>query len=233
MIILDGPIAEGSSYAPAIFGLAGSLIGGFTAGTVSLFVARQAREAAEGAWIRDNRRDIYDRYLTYAERLLHSCEAYKAAHLDKEETKANVEFAFTNFWEVYGVVQTVAGIRLVEAARIHAYRLGELAASLSSTSVIEPENFTVVVGLIRDARHDMINAMRAELGLEGGVRPASEINPFAGTDLEERYAEAKRNRPGPLTLWEGEPPEPARWPAWRLNVRVRRLAESQGQEACS
>ena len=47
----------------------------------------------------------------------------------------------------------------------------------------------------------MINAMRAELGLEGGVRPASEVNPFAGTDLEEKYAEAKRSLRGPLTLW--------------------------------
>ena len=202
MVILGSPLAQGSSYAPAIFGLAGSLIGGFIAGTVSLLVARQAREAAEGGWIRDNRREIYDRYLTYAERLLHGCEAYKTAHRDKEEAKANVESAFTNFWEVYGVVQTVAGTQLVEAARIHAYRLGELAASLDSTGVIGPENFTMVLGLIRDARHDMINAMRAELGLEGGVRPASEVNPFADTDLEEKYAEAKRNRPGPLTLWE-------------------------------
>jgi hypothetical protein len=206
MVMLGSPIAEGSSYAPAIFGLAGSLIGGFIAGTVSFLIARQAREAAEGAWIRDNRREIYDRYLTYAERLLHACEAYKAAHRDREAAKADVESAYTNFWEVYGVVQTVAGTRLVEAARIHAYRLGELAASLSSTSVIGPESFSMVIGLIRDARHDMINAMRAELGLEGGVRPALEINPFAGTDLEEKYAEAKRNRLGPLTLWENRTP---------------------------
>jgi hypothetical protein len=204
MVILGSPVAQGISYAPAIFGLVGSLIGGFIAGTVSLLVARQAREAAEGAWIKDNRREIYDRYLTYAERLLHECEA---AHRDneeedKEDATANVASAYTNFWEVYGVVQTVAGTRLVEAARIHAYRLGELAASLDSTGIVGPENFTTVIGLIRDARHDMINAMRAELGLEDGVRPASEVNPFAGTDLEEKYAEAKRNRPGPLTLWE-------------------------------
>lgn len=123
------PVAQGSSYAPAIFGLAGSLIGGFIAGTVSLLVARQARKAAEGAWIRDSRREIYDRYLTYAERLLHSCEAYKAVLRHKAKAQANVESAFTNFWEVYGVVQTVAGTRLVEAARIHAYRLGVLAGS--------------------------------------------------------------------------------------------------------
>jgi hypothetical protein len=218
MVILGSPLAQGSSYAPAIFGLAGSLIGGFIAGTVSLLVARQAREAAEGAWIRDNRREIYDRYLTYAERFLHGCEAYEAAHrdkeeADKEEAKANVSSASTNFWEVYGVVQTVASARLVEAARIHAYRLGALAASLGSTDVIGPENFTMVIGLIRDARHDMINAMRAELGLEGGVRPVSEVNPFADTDLEEKYAEAKRKRPGPvtlLTLWEKERQDPPR-----------------------
>lgn len=108
MLTLDVPIAEGSSYAPAIFGLVGSLIGGFIAGTVSLLAARQAREAAEGAWIRDNRRVIYDRLLTNAERLLHACLAYKEAHRDKVATRASVESAFTNFGEAYGVVQTVA-----------------------------------------------------------------------------------------------------------------------------
>ena len=40
----------------------------------------------------------------------------------------------------------------------------------------------------------MINAMRAELGLEGGVRPASEVNPFSGTDLEE--STRKQNEAG-------------------------------------
>jgi hypothetical protein len=197
MVMLDSPIAEGSSYVPAIFGLAGSLIGGFIAGTVSLLVARQARKADQGAWIRDNRREIYDRLLTYSERLLHACEAYKDAHSDKEGAKSNVESAFTKFWEVYGVVQTVAETRLVEAVRVYAYRLWELTASLGSTSVLGPENFSLVVKLIRDARHDVINAMRAELGLQGGIRPAAEINPFAGTDLEEGYAKAKRALPGP------------------------------------
>jgi hypothetical protein len=196
--MLDGPIAEGSSYVPAIFGLAGSLIGGFIVGTISLLVARQAREAAEGAWIRDNRREIYDRLLTYAERLLHACDAYRAADRDKETAKARVESAFTNFWEVYGVVQTVASMRLVEAVRVYAYRLWELAASLGSTSVMGSENFSLVRKLVGDARHDMINAMRAELGLDGGIRPVAEINPFGGTELEEKYAKAGRDRPGPL-----------------------------------
>ena len=194
-MILSSAITEGSSYVPAIFGLAGSLIGGFIAGTVSLLVARQARASAEGAWIRDNRREIYDRLLTYAERLLHACERYKDAHDGKEAAKANVESAFTNFWEAYAVVQTVAGTRLVEAVRVYAYRLWELAASLGSTSVMGPENFSLVLKLIRDARHDMIDAMRAELGLDGGIRPSTTYNPFAGTDLEDKYAKAERDRP--------------------------------------
>jgi hypothetical protein len=167
MVTLDSSIAQGNSYAPAVFGLAGSLIGGFIVGAVSLLVARQAREAAEGAWIRDNRREIYDRLLTCAERLLHACEAYKDAHRDKQVVKASVESAFTDLREVYGVVQTVASTRLVEAVRVYTYRLWELAASLGSTSVMGPENFSTVIKLIRDARHDMIDAMRAELGLSG------------------------------------------------------------------
>jgi hypothetical protein len=200
VLMLNSSIAEGSFYAPAVFGLVGSLIGGSIAGTVSLLVARQAREAAEGAWIRDNRREIYDRLLTYAQRLLITCEAYKNAQRNKKEVKASVESTFTNFWEVYGVVQTVAGAQLVDAARVYAYRLWELSASLGSTSVMGPENFPTVARLVRAARHATVRAMRAELGLGGSLHLPEDINPFAGTDLEENYAEAERDRPGPLTL---------------------------------
>ena len=52
--------ATSTPYVAAAFGLAGSLIGGLIAGTVSLRVARQAREAAESSWMRDSRRGIFD-----------------------------------------------------------------------------------------------------------------------------------------------------------------------------
>lgn len=208
MLTLASPIAEGNSYTAAFFGLAGSLIGGFIAATVSLLVARQAREAAEITWIRDNRRETYDRFLTYAERLLIACEACKEdAHRYAGGAKVSVETAFTNFWEVYGVVQTVADTRLVEAARTYAYRLWELAASLGSTSVMGPENFRQVAELIREARYNMIIEMRAELGL-GSFRRGGGANPFAGTDLAEKYAKAPRTRPGPLAFSQSGPTEP-------------------------
>jgi hypothetical protein len=139
MVALASSLDAGNSYAAAIFGLVGSLIGGSIAAGVSLLVARQARQAAEITWIRDNRREIYDRLLTFSERRLIACEACKEAPRDDVTARASVETAFTNFWEVYGVVQTVADTRLVEAARIYAYRLWELAASLGSTSVMGPE----------------------------------------------------------------------------------------------
>ena len=40
---------------------------------------------------------------------------------------------------------------------------------------------------IRSARHDTIEAMRNELGLDDSARPPSDYNPFAGTDLERQY----------------------------------------------
>jgi hypothetical protein len=200
MVGLDSPIAAGSSNVAAVFGLLGALIGGFIAGTASILVAWQTRKAAERAWIRDNRREIYDRLLTYGQGLLIACEACKDARRNNRVAKASVESAFTNFWEAYGVVQTVAGTPLVNATRVYAYRLWELATSLGSASVMGPRNFRRVAELARDARHDMISAMRAELGLRGGVRPATDVNPFAGTNLAEKYAKAPRSRPGPLTL---------------------------------
>ena len=93
-------------------------------------------------------------------------------------------------------MQTVGSTRLVAAVRLYAYRLWVLATSLGPASVMGPEDFSLVIKLIREARLDMINAMRAELGLDSGVRPSAEINPFAGTVLEEKYAKTEINRPG-------------------------------------
>ncbi len=204
IVMANSPLAEGSSYGPAVFALAGSLIGGLIAGVFSFGIARQAREAAKHAWIRDNRRQIYDRFLTCGQRLLIACETRRYGRRgegadsrpEAEGAEAIVESANTEFFGAYVMVQTIADTALVDAARVYAYRLWELKASLDSTSVMEPENFDRVTQLIRVARHDTINAMRAELGLEGSVSPAAGYNPFVGTDLEEKYAAAERDRPG-------------------------------------
>jgi hypothetical protein len=77
----------------------------------------------------------------------------------------------------------------------------------SLTSVMGPENFRRVAELIRDARYNMISEMRAELGLSS-FRRGGGANPFAGTDLEEKYASASRSRPGPLALSKTGPKKP-------------------------
>jgi hypothetical protein len=107
-------IAADSSYVPAVFGIIGSLIGGSIAGFFSFLVARQARETSERAWIRDNRREIYDRFLTHAQKLLIACEACRRGRRhegadDRPENKraeASVESANRDFFEAYVVVQT-------------------------------------------------------------------------------------------------------------------------------
>ena len=116
----------------------------------------------------------------------------------KEEAKANLESASTSFWGAYHVVETVADTPLFETVRIYGYRLWELTTELGSTSVMGPENFDAVRPLIAPARRDTVAAMRGELGLGGD--PASDINPFAGTSLAEKYAKGERSRPGPLVL---------------------------------
>ena len=198
--MVNSPLATtGSSLTPAVVGLAGALIGGLIAGTVSLLVAWQARKAAERAWMRDNRRAIYDRFLMCAQMLLHACEAYRAASPpEKEKAKASLESASTSFWGAYHVVEIVAGTPLFETVRIYGYRLWELTTELGSTSVMGPESFDAVRPLILPARRDTVAAMRSDLGLGGD--PASDINPFAGTSLAEKYAKGERSRPGPLVL---------------------------------
>lgn len=188
MTPLDTPLLAVSAYVTAAFGLAGSLIGGAIAGVVSLLVARQAREAAERSWMRDSRREIYDRFLTNAQKLLIACEDAGGT----EEEKEAVEEAHVDFFEVYGVVQTVAERPVVDAARVHGYRLLELseAGRRGSPSAAERARLDRVAQLVRLARHDTIDAMRAELGLAGSARPPADFDPFRGTDLEHRRTAA-------------------------------------------
>jgi hypothetical protein len=173
-----------SPYASAAIGLLGTLIGGTVAGYVSLRVARQARAAAERSWVRDNRRELYDRLLTSAQQLLIACE---------EDDGEAVEVAYRSFFEAYGVVQTVAQRPVVDACRIYAYRLLELVElsrrrrGLESRSRLGPARFGQVAQLVRRARHGAIDAMRGDLGLDGSARPPDSFNPFAGTELEAEY----------------------------------------------
>jgi len=197
--MLANPIAVSSSYTTAIFGLAGSLIGGFIAGAVSLLVARQTREAAEGAWIRDNRRQIYDRFLRSGQRLLIACEARWNSRHDRrpdnapiaQEAESGVESAHADFFEAYSVVQTVAETTLVDAARFYGYRFLELEAIMDSKGVLERDDFDRVAQLVREARHDTIDAMRSELRLKETNWPPKDYNPFKGTDLEQKYADRR------------------------------------------
>jgi hypothetical protein len=189
MMPFDSSLMAVSAWVTAAFGLAGSLIGGAIAGTVSLLVARQAREAAERSWMRDSRREIYDRFLTNAQRLLIACEASESLGEslgtdDAEHDRQALEQAHLNFFEVYGVVQTVAERPVVDAARVYAYRLLELAGS---TRQVDPAKVERVAQLVRFARHDTIDAMRTELGLSGSAQPPKDFNPFRGTDLEDQY----------------------------------------------
>jgi hypothetical protein len=200
MTVLTSPIAADSSYTTAVFGMVGVLIGAVIAGGVGLWTAKQTREAAERAWVRDNRRAIYDRFLTCAQTLLIACE--DARKPETEGAEASIKSADIKFWEAYSVVLTVADSALADAARIYAYRLWELRDSLRSESVMGPENFDCVTPRIRDGRHDTIDAMRAELGLEKTIWPGPDYNPFDGTNLQEKYDEGleKRQRPGAVGL---------------------------------
>jgi hypothetical protein len=133
MTPFDDPLVAVNAYVTAAFGLVGSLIGGAIAGIVSLVVARQARETAERSWIRDNRREIYDRFLARAQRLLIACEACKDD--PSEETRAAVDQVHADFFEANAILQTVAERTLVEASRVQAYRLVELRRALDSRNV--------------------------------------------------------------------------------------------------
>ena len=196
MAVLASPIAADTSSTTAVFGLVGVLIGAVIAGGVSLWTATQTQKAAERAWVRDNRREIYDRFLTCAQTLLIACEDARKAETEGAETR--VKSADIKFWEAYSVVLTVADSALADAVRVYAYRLWELRESLRSKSVMGLDKFDRVTPLIRTGRHDTIDEMRDELGLKKTIWPDPDYNPFDGTDLQQEYDEglARRPRPG-------------------------------------
>jgi hypothetical protein len=180
--------ADASPWVSAAFGLVGVAIGGAIAGGFSLKVARDARRAAERAWVRDSRRQIYDRFLTAGQRLLAVME--KAAETSTAPVEAHpaVEEAYSTYFETYASVQTVAEIDVVTSARKHAYRLQALKDILDGGGAFGRGEFTRIAKLVRDARHDTIDAMRDDLGLRGSARPP------AGTDYAQSVADATREQ---------------------------------------
>jgi hypothetical protein len=152
---------------PAVYGLLGSLIGGFIAGSVSLLVAWQTRAASERAWVRDNRRGIYDRFLTAAQRLLIAAERAAAGK------PAALDTAYEGFFETWGVVQTVSERAVVDAARDYVYGLQHLHSEVEGGLRRGLTHFEHAAKEVQEERRNTIDAMRKELGLEGSARPGS------------------------------------------------------------
>jgi hypothetical protein len=177
--LLDSPVAVSS---PAVYGLLGSLIGGSIAGSVSLLVAWQSRGAAERAWVRDNRRGIYAEFLTNAQEFL-------IALLKGER----VEEAYDGFFKPWGVVQTVAGPKALDAARTYGYRLLELKNEYDANNPSGPEYFDEVAGWVRRARHATIAAMRSDLGLAAAPL-CDHYEGFVGTGFEDEFRAARERR---------------------------------------
>ncbi|HEY7631898.1 MAG TPA: hypothetical protein VH817_14415 [Thermoleophilaceae bacterium] len=173
-------VTAASDWTGAAFGFAGIIVGGL----ITLAIAWQTRIAAERSWMRDSRRQIYDRFLTKAQQLHVACEACYAAERDAASVKA-VQGAHSDFFQVYAVVQTVGQHPVVEASRKHGYRLDELKKeALGEEGVLHPPAFGFVSKRVRAARHDTVDAMRAELGLgTKSVRPPPNYHGFEDVDL--------------------------------------------------
>jgi len=188
---------EASAWASGAFALAGTAIGAGIAGTVSLKVARETsdaaervaratRDAAEQAWVRDSRREIYDRFLTAGQRLLAVMEKAAGTTEAPGELHTAVEEAYAVYFATYASVQTVAELDVVKHARNHAYRLQALKDILDGSSTFARSEFGPIAKLVRDARHATIDAMRADLRLQGKARPAE------GTDYVQAVTAAVR-----------------------------------------
>ena len=156
-------------------------------GGVTIYVAGKTREAAERGWVRDSRRVVFDRFLSQGQKLLIACEAANGSSGDD----AGVDTAFNEFFGTYGVIQTVADAAVVETGRRYAYLLWELRESLRERGVLPSGEFSSVAKLVRDARHQTIDAMRAALDLHGEARPPDPYNPFEGLQVEREHEQVR------------------------------------------
>jgi hypothetical protein len=153
---------------PAVYALAGSLIGGLVAGTFSLLVAGRTQRASERAWMRDNRREIYDRFLTHAQRLLVALVEPRPQQQPDELHDAYVDFA-----SVYAVVQAVAERDVVDAARTYGKRLiDELKPLVDAGGRPGDPAISALGAQVRLDRQATIDSMRNELGLTGSAKPS-------------------------------------------------------------
>lgn len=204
-------LADSSPYLAAGFGLIGTLVGAGIAGGFSLRIAREARTTAEHEWIRENRREIYDRYLVGAQTLHLACEeAFRPGAPDGGEA---VRTAFAAMLNTYSVVQTVAERQVIDAARVYTYRLIELRDVLEGKGIVGRERFGEIAQLVRAARHDAIDAMRDDLALQDSARPGKDFNPFGETPFAAAWAVRRRRPDDP-----GGPGDPSA-PTWSGSLR--------------
>jgi hypothetical protein len=147
---------------PAVYALLGSLIGGLVAGTFSFLIAWQTRKNAERAWTRDNRREIYDRFLTHGQELLIALVEPRP-----DPSADELHDAYVAFMGAYAVVQAVAERAVVDAARAYGYELGALKRLIDAGGA-DASNVAAQVRLLRQVA---IDAMRLELGLTGSAKP--------------------------------------------------------------
>jgi hypothetical protein len=79
--------------------------------------------------------------------------------------------AYSDYVGAYASVQTVAELSVVTSARLHTYRLEALKDILDGRGQFEREDFGRIARSVRDARHDTIDAMRDDLGVQGSAKP--------------------------------------------------------------
>jgi hypothetical protein len=182
MLGVDLVTAAVNPYVTALIGIAGTAIGGAIAGAISVRLAKEGREAAADAWIRETRHQTYDRFLSKGQELLVACE-------DREPEQV-VKDAFSGVFEAYGVVQYVAERPVVEAARTYAYRLMQLRwETLGDGPTLGPGTAPDVAVTVRHARHGVLDAIRTEIGVTESMKPEGYFNPFDETALAARYRE--------------------------------------------
>jgi hypothetical protein len=151
-----------TQYVAAVFGLAGSLIGGGITAFVTLRGATQNREEARRTWLKDSRLDVYPKFFEAAQSLHVACERRAA---DPRPATDEIEDAYSRLMVQLAVVEVLGTEdKTIDPVRSYVYSLLDLMKECKRQTPSKNDAYRLG-NIVRDYRHKAISAMREEFGM--------------------------------------------------------------------
>ena len=147
-------------YVTGIFALIGSLVGVL----VAFQLARAARMEERLNWLKDQRQEVYPRFVAAAQSVLDACEELPFSEPSRSVVLDQLQTGYRDLVVHNAVIQTLGRRSTIAAARLHMYTLIEL-RGVRLGRIRDPGSAAVdeLLRGARRSRHQALLAMRYEL----------------------------------------------------------------------